>query len=157
MRRDRSDSEKAGALPVPLICACTQMLTPDPGRAQCRNPMGTRGSCALPWREHESETQKHLLSSPLPWQDTEGPGIRCLMIDINPLGFWRPVAVPSAMKVLLLALDVKLFLLDASSLSPLRKEPLQAEITPVTLNCRTATFCLSGINRALEAAGRDGD
>lgn len=71
------------------------------------------------------------------------------------LGPWGPVAVPSAMKVLL-ALDVELFLLDASSLAPLRKELLQAEITH-SLDLQDSHIFLSGINRALEAAGCDGD
>lgn len=47
----------------------------------------------LPRREHGLEIQKYMLSSPLPWQDTEGPGIRCLMIDINLLGFWGLAAM----------------------------------------------------------------
>lgn len=59
-------------------------------------------------------------------------------------GLWLVmVTVPSAVKVLVLAPDVKLFLLDASRPSSLRKEPLRAVITPVTLNSKVSTFaCL---------------
>lgn len=49
---------------------------------------------ALPaWRQHVLEIQRYILILPLPWQHTEGPGMRCLMIDINFLGFWGLAAV----------------------------------------------------------------
>lgn len=41
----------------------------------------------LAWREHGLETQRYMLILPLPWQDAERPGIKCL-IDINLLGAW---------------------------------------------------------------------
>ena len=47
----------------------------------------------LAWREHGLEIQRYMLMSPLPWQDTEGPGLRCLMIDISLLGFQGLAAV----------------------------------------------------------------
>lgn len=78
----------------------------------------------LAWRERGLEIQRYVVIFPLAGQ----PGTRCLMTDIDLLGFWGLAAVagtsgtglwlvtatvPSAMKVLAMVPDVKLFLLDA--------------------------------------------
>lgn len=104
--------------------------------------------------------------------DTEGPGMRCLMIDTNLLGFWGLAAVAgtlgtrlwlvmvtvhSAMKVLVLAPDVKLFLLDASKPSLPEKGAAQSSNNPCYLELQGIRICLSGINRLSEAARCDGD
>lgn len=84
--------------------------------------------------------------------------MRCFKVEISFLSFqgqatvsgilgaglWLVMAtVLSAMKVLVLGPDVKLFLLMSSILPPLRKVLLRAEITPVTLNSKISAFaCL---------------
>lgn len=65
--------------------------------------------------------------------------------------------VPSAMKVLVLAPDVKLFLLDAPKPSSLEKGATQSRNNPCYLELQNIHICLSGINRPSEAARCDGD
>lgn len=42
----------------------------------------------LAWRERGLEIQRYVVIFPLPQQDAGQPGMRCLMIDIDLLGFW---------------------------------------------------------------------
>lgn len=65
--------------------------------------------------------------------------------------------VPSAMKVLVLAPDVKLFLLDASKPSSPEKVATRSRNNPCYLELQDSHICLSGINRSSEAARCDGD
>lgn len=73
-------------------------------------------------------------------------------------GLWLVMAtVPSAMKVPVVAPDVKLFLLDASKPSSPEKGATQSRNNPCYLELQDIHVCLSGINRPFEAARCDGD
>lgn len=94
------------------------------------------------------------------------------MTDIDLLGFWGLAAVagtsgtglwlvtatvPSAMKVLAMVPDVKLFLLDAfKPFSPEEVATPSRNNSPY-LEFQVTHVCLSGINRPCEAARCDGD
>lgn len=145
------------------------MLAPGPGSAQEKpNVSNLEAVASLSQRQDELEIQRYVLISPLPWLNTEGPGMRHLGIDINPLGFqslaavagasgnelWLVMAaVPSAMKVP----DVKLFLLDAFKLSSPEKGVTQSRSNPCNIELQDIHICLSSINRPSEAPRCDGN
>lgn len=98
--------------------------------------------------------------------------MRCVKVENSLLSFqgqatvagisgtelWLVMAtVPSAMKLLVLGPDVKLFLLDASNSSSPEKGATQSRNNPCYLELQDICICLSGINRPSKAAECDGD